>query len=190
MQEQKRQFFLNKFLFYITLWFYGLAFALILLPKPIGDFLGGLAIDWISFTILLIGILAPYVFLLVKLLKQQFRWSIYLPLLFYLLMTFILSTIDFGAGWGVKYMLIGSIFQSIVLVAVLLFGWFVLRKEKAYLWFAYLLVIVILNIGYVIDTAIIFYPEAYHTIPIYSLISYVLSWVLLHAIYHIKENNV
>lgn len=189
MKEPNQRVFLDKFLCRFTLWFFGLSFALVLLPQSIGNLTGGLTTDWVSFSILLIGIITPVLYLVILTYKKMIKAVILFPVIIYLVITVTLSIVDFGSGWGGVVMIVGSGIQGIGLISVIFYGMLILRREKAYVLLAYLLMIVILNFGYVIDSAIIFYPEAYASLPIYSLISYILCWVILNILYRLEQSK-
>ncbi len=179
----------NKYLFYMSIWFFGLSLSLVLLPMPIGQLFGGLSTDWVSFSIILIGMIAPLIYLAVLSMRKKLKPIILLPIFFYDAFTIVLTMINIGRGWGGVVMLIGSILQGAALIWVLLYGLLFLFREKKYELFTQLMVIVFLNFGFMIDAVIIFYPEAYQTLPLYSLISYVLSWVLIHIGFYLSRQN-
>lgn len=180
----------NTYTVYMTTWFIGLALALVVLPPLLDQLFGGLSTDWITFIIELIGISFPlgYMFFLASL--KRIPVILLFSLCVYFLITILLVTIDFGIGWGANAMWVGSIIQVLAFISFLAYGVLVLLKAKAYIIFSYLMIIVILNVGFVIDSAIVFYPEAYQSVPIYSLISYVVSWVLIQASYRMKQHAI
>ena len=189
MKYEKKLPLSSKFLFRFTIWFFGLAFALVLLPQPLGQWLGGLSTDWISFSIVTVGVLSPVIYLFILMINQRISKTVLFPVIILMTMTMVLSLVDFGSGWGGMVIFIGLIIQGIAFISVILYSILILHKEKLYFIEAYLLMIVILNIGFVVDAAIIFYPEAYPTLPIYSLISYVLSWIIINIAYRYELNK-
>ena len=181
--------FMNKQLFYFSLWFFSLTLALVILPQPLDQLFGGFSTDWISIVIMLLGIIVSVSYMTFKQLKKHTYQVIIFPLIIYSLISVVIAMVDFGPGWGSKVMLLGVIIQLISLIVVIIFSIFAYLKQKAYQNFAELLIVILLHMGFVFDSAIIFYPEVYQSVPIFSLISYILSVSFIHIAYRMSEQN-
>lgn len=187
--KTNKEFYLNRRLCYFSLWFFGLTLAYVFLPNLIGQLFGSLSTDWVSIAIILIGIIAAIIYMGVLSFKHDMYQRIIFPILIFALISLMIALVDFGEGWGRYMMLIGAIIQSMGLLCVVLYGIFVLSRQKAYQLFAEMVIIVLLHAGFTFDAAIIFYPEVYQAVPIFSIISYVLSIGLIHIAYRMTENN-
>ncbi len=178
---------MNTNLLYMTIWFFGLSLALVLLPLPMNEWIDGPATDWVSFSIMLIGVLGAVICLVVRYFKKDLSLFVLYAYIIYVIVTMLLVIVDFGSGWAVTSLIVGLVLHGITLTSMALYGFFVLRKQKKYVLCAYLLSSIWIQLFFTVDASIIFYPEIHQSLPLYSLIGYVLSWVAIQMTYHMSR---